>query len=127
MSVPGPCIYCGATNYALSMGGPTICPSCDCGNFGAPTVTRQGKEIASLRTRIATLTAALAKCDAALGLTHGFVKEELGVRVSSHTGGGDMATLDADGIESCGEATDCLATIENAMRAAKEAIRGRHS
>lgn len=67
MSVPGPCICCGATNYALSMGGPTICPSCDCGNFGAPTVTRQGKEIASLRARIATLTAALAKCDAALG------------------------------------------------------------
>lgn len=27
-----PCILCGATNYALSMGGPTICPSCDCGN-----------------------------------------------------------------------------------------------
>lgn len=27
----GPCVVCGATNYALSMGGPTICPSCDCG------------------------------------------------------------------------------------------------
>lgn len=28
---PGPCIICGATDYPLSMGGPTICPPCDCG------------------------------------------------------------------------------------------------
>jgi hypothetical protein len=27
----GPCVICGATGYELSMGGPTICPSCDCG------------------------------------------------------------------------------------------------
>jgi hypothetical protein len=25
----GPCIGCGATNYPLSMGGPSICPLCD--------------------------------------------------------------------------------------------------
>ena len=27
----GPCVMCGAVNYALSYGGPSICPSCDCG------------------------------------------------------------------------------------------------
>ena len=27
----GPCMVCGATNYSNSMGGPMICPSCDCG------------------------------------------------------------------------------------------------
>lgn len=27
---PGPCLACGATNYPLSMGGPGICPACDC-------------------------------------------------------------------------------------------------
>jgi len=27
----GPCVYCGATNYALSLGGPAVCPACDCG------------------------------------------------------------------------------------------------
>jgi len=28
----GPCALCGDTNYALSMGGPMVCPACDCGN-----------------------------------------------------------------------------------------------
>jgi hypothetical protein len=28
---PGPCCLCGATNYPMSMGGPSICPSCDAG------------------------------------------------------------------------------------------------
>jgi len=27
----GPCCICGATNYAMSMGGTFICPRCDCG------------------------------------------------------------------------------------------------
>ena len=27
---PGPCVACGATDYPLSMGGPDICPACDC-------------------------------------------------------------------------------------------------
>ena len=27
----GPCIVCGATDYSLSMGGPSICSACDCG------------------------------------------------------------------------------------------------
>lgn len=29
--MPGPCVVCGLTYYPLSMGGPHICPSCDCG------------------------------------------------------------------------------------------------
>jgi hypothetical protein len=32
----GPCRLCGATNYPNSLGGPEICPSCDCGR--APTL-----------------------------------------------------------------------------------------
>lgn len=31
-NLSGPCIVCGKTNYPLSMGGPDICPMCDCGN-----------------------------------------------------------------------------------------------
>jgi hypothetical protein len=27
----GPCVVCGRVNYPLSMGGPQICPACDCG------------------------------------------------------------------------------------------------
>lgn len=38
MSNPGPCVRCGATNYSLSFGGPSICPACDCGT--PPEVTR---------------------------------------------------------------------------------------
>lgn len=36
MSEKGPCVICGATNYELSMGGPTICPVCDCGLIRCP-------------------------------------------------------------------------------------------
>ena len=31
MTQPGPCVLCGVTDYPLSMGGPGICPTCDCG------------------------------------------------------------------------------------------------
>ena len=48
---PGPCIYCGGRNYPLSMGGPAICPSCDCGNFGPFTVQRLGERIVELQAR----------------------------------------------------------------------------
>ena len=43
---PGPCELCGATDYPLSMGGPAICPACDCG----------GAE-AGLRARLSALEA----------------------------------------------------------------------
>ena len=29
-SLPGPCAGCGGTGYPLSMGGPSVCPACDC-------------------------------------------------------------------------------------------------
>jgi hypothetical protein len=49
----GPCVICGDVGYELSIGGPSICPSCDCGNFGPDVVRRQGKIIAELRARLA--------------------------------------------------------------------------
>ena len=36
----GPCVLCGATNYPLSCGGPSICPSCDCGASANPVQHR---------------------------------------------------------------------------------------
>ncbi len=30
----GPCKSCGIKGYGLSMGGPAICPACDCGRKG---------------------------------------------------------------------------------------------
>lgn len=52
VSIPGPCMVCGATNYNLSCGGPTICPKCDCGQFDAATVMQQAKVIADLRKQL---------------------------------------------------------------------------
>lgn len=46
---PGPCIVCGAENYGLSCGGPTICPKCDCGHFDQATVYSQSKWIERLQ------------------------------------------------------------------------------
>ena len=47
---PGPCIVCGLRNYSLSFGGPTICPSCDCGNTGPNIVRRQPERIRELES-----------------------------------------------------------------------------
>ena len=41
----GPCVVCGLRNYPLSCGGPSICPTCDCGNFGPELVECQRREI----------------------------------------------------------------------------------
>ena len=51
----GPCVYCGDTNYANSIGGPMVCPSCDCGDFGVYKVQRQAKIIEQLRERVEQL------------------------------------------------------------------------
>lgn len=51
----GPCIVCGEMDYPLSMGGPTICPACDCGNFGMERIKRQGKRIHELEKELAKL------------------------------------------------------------------------
>lgn len=44
----GPCIICGTVNYEPSLGGPDICPSCDCGHFGPDIVRAQGEQIREL-------------------------------------------------------------------------------
>ena len=61
----GPCVICGDKNYELSCGGPSICPSCDCGID--PKVKRlreeivsKDQEITSLRTLVKELGQALA-------------------------------------------------------------------
>lgn len=61
---PGPCVICGSTNYALSMGGPTICPSCDCGDFGIERVKRLGRELASTREELQARMKALEEAGA---------------------------------------------------------------
>lgn len=53
--MPGPCVVCGGTNYHLSMGGPTICPKCDCGIFDAGTVLAQAKVMERQREEIERL------------------------------------------------------------------------
>lgn len=57
-TIPGGmlCTICGLRYFNQSMGGPGICPGCDCGNFGAALVQRQGKEIERL-------SAALQQCN----------------------------------------------------------------
>ena len=62
---PGPCVICGGIDYPLSVGGPEICPSCDCGGFGIETVKRQGQIICELRARL-LIAERLNRVDAAL-------------------------------------------------------------
>ena len=50
------CKVCGLTFYQRSFGGPNVCPSCDCGNFGAPVVQLQAKEIERLRAELEKMT-----------------------------------------------------------------------
>lgn len=46
---PGPCVGCGATNYPLSFGGPTVCGPCDCGV--SPEITKLRAELSEVRDR----------------------------------------------------------------------------
>jgi len=50
----GPCTVCGKTNYPLSMGGPGICPSCDCGN--APNTVMEALRPINLPDDVGSLT-----------------------------------------------------------------------
>jgi hypothetical protein len=50
MAISGPCVMCGATNYELSFGGTSICPSCDCGSTSPDALSRH---IADLTRRLA--------------------------------------------------------------------------
>lgn len=47
----GPCVLCGDTDYPASLGGPMICPSCDCGI--PPEIARLKRENARLRQELA--------------------------------------------------------------------------
>jgi uncharacterized Zn finger protein (UPF0148 family) len=67
--MPGPCVICGLTDYPLSFGGPTICPSCDCGDFGPVKIERQRKEIESQRAENERLKEHLATNDRVLDHT----------------------------------------------------------
>lgn len=46
-----PCVLCGDTDYPPSLGGPGICPSCDCGI--PPEVARLRRENERLRQELA--------------------------------------------------------------------------
>ena len=65
------------------------------------------------------LMAASKRMLAALELARAFVKEELDVRIDSHTLGGLAETLDEDGGMIVGEAADMLVTIDAVIRMAK--------
>lgn len=43
------CTICGLEFTEPSYGGPGICPSCDCGDFGINKIQRQAREIIRLR------------------------------------------------------------------------------
>lgn len=60
-AIPGGmlCRICGLRYYSHSWGGPGVCPSCDCGNFGPAIVQRQAKEIERLQAANAVLAAEL--------------------------------------------------------------------
>lgn len=53
---PGACTGCGATNYPPSMGGPGICPACDC-LPPEKRVRQLAEENRMLRARVAELEA----------------------------------------------------------------------
>lgn len=59
MSIPGPCGVCGATNYNLSVGGPGICPRCDCGPPSAKDIRRAEHEKGQALTALWCLTVAI--------------------------------------------------------------------
>lgn len=55
INMSGPCVICGAKDYPLSMGGPAICPKCDCGTFDLATIQMQSKAMARLHAEIERL------------------------------------------------------------------------
>lgn len=59
-----PCQVCGAENYPPSMGGPGICPACDCGHSASPRHYRElREENERLRTEVIRLLHKLAAQD----------------------------------------------------------------
>ena len=52
----GPCSLCGDTDYPLSMGGPSICPRCDCSPPSPLEIRRLHETIASLQAQLLSPT-----------------------------------------------------------------------
>jgi uncharacterized Zn finger protein (UPF0148 family) len=50
---------CGGTDYPLSMGGPAICPACDCGV--APEATKARRELRDAQRRIEEMEQEIAR------------------------------------------------------------------
>ena len=59
----GPCMICGATNYPSSMGGPMICPQCDCDNFGQRRIEQQGTQLQQVIAERDQLAAKVAEAE----------------------------------------------------------------
>jgi hypothetical protein len=73
----GPCIICGLRDYPLSMGGPTICPACDCGHNGPTLIAAQKRRIEELEALVAKLqTPPPCKHERRSGWTNGITSEE---------------------------------------------------
>lgn len=50
---PGPCVVCKAEGYALSLGGPDVCPACDSGHSHIGLNRRREEEIERMRESLA--------------------------------------------------------------------------
>lgn len=92
----GPCVCCGATGYALSMGGPSICPACDCGRFGGTVLAihnaKLTAELQASEARALSLEAEKGRLREALveyRRLHGSVALDL---LSAHQGRGNGTT-----------------------------------
>lgn len=53
--VSGPCAMCGAEGYELSVGGPNICPACDCGVTAPYVLQKHIKSLTEERDRLRAL------------------------------------------------------------------------
>lgn len=67
--IPGPCISCGGTDYPLSMGGPSICPACDCGI--PPGQVKAERELAKTRNELIAARARIAELEGFLERVRG--------------------------------------------------------
>lgn len=75
LTMKGPCVVCGATDYGESCGGPTICPLCDCG------VQPTWDEVKRLRASLAAAEAKLAERDIQASAAESAV-EQAGVAIA---------------------------------------------
>jgi hypothetical protein len=67
------CTICGLEYSSPSMGGPGICPSCDCGNFGIAAIQRQAKRIAQLEAALRDISYATAPIASVQNSSHEWI------------------------------------------------------